>query len=320
MSVSPRARVTLLIGAVLALCGCAAPGEGTVVSEPIPLLVYPELTLDTGIPVLADVQYGEADGVPLLLDVCLPDDAATADRAAILAIHGGSWRRGDKSDPDQQAVCRWLAAAGYVTFSVNYRLAPAASFPEPLDDVRTALAWMREPAQLDRFQVDPGRIGVLGESAGANLGALLGLGGTGSWTEGTRVAAVAALSAPSDLRSAISTTAGYTGDFARAQLDYLGCSTFTDCATAAAASPITLVDSTDPPFFVAHAVDEFLPIAQSEALVAALREAGVPTTYVAVDGSRHALELLDSDLKSRIVAFFRDTLGPQGPVLAEPGE
>ena len=102
-----------------------------------------------------------------------------APRAAIVVVHGGSWRRGDKANLNWRAVCQWLATAGYVTVSINYRLAPAWSFPAQLDDVQDAVRWLRDPAVVDRYNIDPDRIGAFGGSAGGNLVSLLGTVGTG---------------------------------------------------------------------------------------------------------------------------------------------
>ena len=314
MSVSIRAFVA--VGLTLALAGCTPTPSAGVESELVTTTateLHPSLPIDPGVTVIPDVQYGTADGTPLLLDVCLPPDATTAaleasPRAAIVAIHGGSWRRGDKADLDFGPACRWLASAGFVVISVNYRLAPEWSFPAPLDDVRAAVRWLRAPEQVSRLDIDPARIGAFGASAGGNLAALLALDGTGDWGTGTRVAAVVDMSGLSDLREPIEASSLYRGDFVRAQLDYLGCAALTECATAAEASPVTHVDATDPPFLVTHSLDEFIPIAQSDALVTALRGAGAAATYLTVEGDLHGVSILDDAMAARVVEFFRATL------------
>lgn len=320
MSVSSRILVAIAVVAVALVAGCAPVGDASIVVEPTTQPLYPQVATDPDIPVLTDLEYGRADGQPLLLDACLPVADAGVDRPAIVAIHGGSWRRGDKADLEWRAVCQWLASEGFVTVSVNYRLAPDHAFPAPLDDVRAAVAWLRDPAQVEAFAIDPTRIGALGASAGGTLAALLGLTGEGPLTEGTRVAAVAELSGPSDLRAEIRVGPAYTGDFREAVLEHLGCLDFDDCATAAAASPVLHVDSGDPPFFVAHAIDEFIPIEQSDALVTTLRAAGIDTTYVTVEGELHALRMLDEAMAARLIEFFRETLGTGGLVAADPAE
>jgi acetyl esterase len=306
------ALVAPAVAALLLLAACGPTGTDSSRVEPTAPAAYPEVTSYPDIPVEADLTYGTADGAPLLLDACLPADPAPDDppRAAIVVIHGGSWQHGDKSNINWRSVCQWFASEGFVAVSVNYRLVPAATFPAQLDDVQDAVRWLREPGQLARFNIDPGLIGAFGGSAGGNLAALLGTVGSGPWTDDARIAAVAELSGPVDLRAPILTTDSYNQDFAQVVLDYLGCTGYTDCPGAAKASPVFLADPTDPPFFVAHSVDEFIPIEQSERLVETLRDQGIDTTYVTVEGALHSIAMLDDDVRARVIAFFRDTLGP----------
>ncbi|HTE59596.1 MAG TPA: alpha/beta hydrolase, partial [Solirubrobacteraceae bacterium] len=158
-----RARPTSILSsvgalaiAVIALAGCGQTGTDSEQLTPQIVAVNPELATLPDIPVVEDIAYGGSAEQPLLLDACLPprtddapvqnaDDAAAdpsdgADlpdleqpelppRAAIVVVHGGSWARGDKADIAWRAVCQWFASAGYVAFSVNYRLAPTFVYP-----------------------------------------------------------------------------------------------------------------------------------------------------------------------------------------------
>ncbi|CAN5298062.1 alpha/beta hydrolase [soil metagenome] len=313
----------LAVAALLGLAACGPTGSDSSRVEPTAPAAYPESTSYPDIPVVPDIRYGTADGAPLLLDACLPaeSDGGEEPRAAIVVIHGGSWQHGDKANLNWRSVCQWFASEGFVAVSVNYRLVPAATFPAQLDDVQAAVRWLREPAQVEEYNLDPERIGAFGGSAGGSLAALLGTVGSGPWTEDARVAAVAELSGPVDLRTRIDTTDSYNQDFGQVVLDYLGCTAFADCPGAAKASPVFLVDETDPPFFVAHSTEEFIPIAQSDEFVEALRGAGIDTDYVTVKGSLHSIAMLDDDIRSRIIAFFRDALGRDAVEPSpEPGE
>jgi acetyl esterase/lipase len=238
--------------------------------------------------------------------VCQPADAETSSlnngpRRAIISVHGGSWREGDKANLHWRSACEWLASEGFVAFSLNYRLAPAAPFPAAIDDVRAAVEWLRQPDQVAAYNYDPTLIGAFGGSAGGNLVTLLGTSGTGPWDAGTRVAAVVDLSGPMDLTSA----GEYPAEFAQYQLDYLGCDDYDTCASARLASPQFSVDPTDPPMFVAHATDEFIPPAQGEALVEALKANDVEHEHVEVPGDAHSIGMLDDALRAQIVSFLR---------------
>ncbi|NYJ21389.1 alpha/beta hydrolase fold domain-containing protein [Glaciibacter psychrotolerans] len=309
-------------------------------SPPRKITVVPNIAFAPGIT--------EPDGTPLALDVCLPpgtdgvqntpgtdgvhdtdnDAALPALRPAVVSIHGGSWSRGDKANSDWRQVCVWLASEGFVAVSVNYRLAPADPFPAAIDDVSRAVSWLREPANAERFNIDPERIGAFGGSAGGNLAALLGARGTGSLTEGSRVAAVVVLSAPLDLRESViaagetqamlpetgspfAQTPGVTpaGDLRRITLRYLGCQTLGDCPAAAEASAPGALDSSDPPFFIANSRAEFTPLVQAQLVSAALRREGVAHEFVEVPGALHSIGILDADVRMRVAAFLHDTLG-----------
>lgn len=342
-----RARPTSILAVVgaltigiAALAGCAPTGSDSdeVTSEIV--AVNPELATLPDIPVVADIVYGGTPEQPLLLDACLPkreddapvqnaggagDDAGTAagpelqeseepTRAAILVVHGGSWTRGDKADIAWRAACQWLASAGYVAFSIDYRLAPADVFPAAIDDLRAAVAWLRAEEQITRFHIDPDRIGAFGGSAGGNLVALLGTLGSGDLTIGSRVAAVAELSGPTDL-----TGHAATDDFVAVQLAYLGCATADDCPDAREASPLYAIDETDPPFFVGHSTVEMIPLEQADLFVAGLRAAGLSAEFVTVEGALHSIAMLDADLKARIIDFFDATIGTPPDPLVQPG-
>jgi acetyl esterase len=85
-------------------------------------------------------------------------------------LHGGGWCSGTPDERDPR--CRAIAGgADCVVVSVDYRLAPENRFPTPLEDSYRALEWV--VAESDRLEVDPTRISVGGESAGANLAAVL---------------------------------------------------------------------------------------------------------------------------------------------------
>jgi acetyl esterase len=309
------ALLPLLLG--IAAVGCAATGsvpspEGAQpVAEAVAEPVLVDLPSYPGVTVLEDERYGSAGGEELLLDVCVPPEGATtadAARAAIVSIHGGSWSRGDKNDPHWRNVCEWLASDGFVVFSINYRLAPAWTFPAQPDDVRAAVAWIREPGQVERFRIDPARVGAFGGSAGGNLAALLGTEGSGPLTEGTRVAAVAELSAPADLTG--STASGPVApDFGAVVANYLGCLDGTSCDAAEAASPLYAVDPSDPPFFLGHAANERIPLEQSRTFAAALEAAGVPVELAVVGGALHSVALLDEPMRTSIRDFFLRELG-----------
>ncbi len=268
-----------------------------------------------GVTVTPDVVYtAGADGTPLALDVCSPAGStpgtpAAAALPAVVSIHGGSWTRGDKANDDWRGVCEWLATEGFVAYSVDYRLAPASVFPAAIDDLATAVEWIRRPDNAARFGIDPSRIGAFGGSAGANLALLLGTRGSGSLSQGSRIAAVAELSGPTDLTGQALATDGASERLANLILRYLGCSSLADCPQAVAASPARRLDRTDPPVFIGQSDHEFIPLAQTTRFAANLERLGIAHELVVVPGAVHSIGILDEGMRARVATFLHETLG-----------
>ena len=121
----------------------------------------------------ANVEYGRHDGEALLGDAYLPK--AAGKYPVVIAVHGGGWQGGSKAS--YRFLGPWLAQRGYAVFSIDYRLVKPGRkmFPESVLDVRAAVKFMRSRA--GEFGVDPDRIALMGDSAGAHLAALVALGG-----------------------------------------------------------------------------------------------------------------------------------------------
>lgn len=113
----------------------------------------------------------EGPSGPLALRIYRPAGALEGQvLPAVLLIHGGGWVIGNLDSHD--TMCRRLAnGACAVVVAVDYRLAPEHPFPAPLDDALTAYRWVHEHA--GELGVTPGRVGVMGDSAGGNLAAVV---------------------------------------------------------------------------------------------------------------------------------------------------
>lgn len=101
-----------------------------------------------------------------LFDVFTPAGAG-APLPAIVWVHGGGFISGSRSG--LAGYLKILAARGYVTFGVDYTLAPEAGFPTPVRQVNAALAHIA--ANAGRLKIDPQRIFLAGDSAGAHIAA-----------------------------------------------------------------------------------------------------------------------------------------------------
>lgn len=111
-----------------------------------------------------NIPYSRPEGRDLLMDAYVPDGPGPF--PAVLIVHGGGWEAGDKTTY-VSPVFGPLARAGFVWFSIDYRLTPYVRVPEELEDIHAVVRYVRLHAA--RFHVDPKRIALLGESASGHL-------------------------------------------------------------------------------------------------------------------------------------------------------
>lgn len=296
----PRIRalpLLALVATALTLAACSAAPE-------------PVATPNTSTHATRDLRYATAAGQDLLLNACLPrSDVKTP---AVVLVHGGGFQAGNKDSGGMMQLCRKFAADGFAAFSIDYRLMPEHQYPAQVEDLQAAIEWLREPAQVKRFEIDPARIGVFGSSAGAIIAASQGTRGSGETDDGSRVAAVVALSPAADLTESGLALGKPSDTEVQLILAYLGCRDVTDCPDAEAASPLYGVDPSDPPFFIAVGEREIVPEQQAEALSRALQEANVPVTFEVRPGSKHALALLDDAMLAAVLGFLHENLDQPG--------
>lgn len=127
-----------------------------------------------------DIFYCTVGRRPLKLDVFQPTSAEGGKRVAVLIIHGGGWRSGERSQ--HYALAEELAHRGYVCFTPEYRLSTEALFPAAVYDIKAAIRFIRKEAAL--FNIDTAKITALGFSAGGELAAFMGSTGNMPLCEG----------------------------------------------------------------------------------------------------------------------------------------
>ncbi|PKO66122.1 MAG: alpha/beta hydrolase [Betaproteobacteria bacterium HGW-Betaproteobacteria-16] len=163
----PRAPMDPALAGFLAQA--AAQGNPPMESLPpeIGRQIYRDLAAGLGLPppaVATEDRHIPGPGGPLKLRIYHPDVAGAL--PALFYVHGGGYVIGDLETHD--AVCRTLCHdVGAVVVAVDYRLAPEHPFPAAVDDVICVLRWLATHAPAMR--VDPSRIAVAGDSAGAQL-------------------------------------------------------------------------------------------------------------------------------------------------------
>lgn len=225
-------------------------------------------------------------------------------------VHGGGWRRGDSRTlgafVNFPAVLASLAGRGYVVAAVNYRLSGEARFPAAVEDVNAAIAFLRQHA--DRFGIDPERVILWGDSAGAHLAALsaetcelpqfapppstgrlsrreaaaVGASHVSRCVQGV-VAWYGIFDLPTLLESQRAPRAA-AGDVR----EFLGCRSGLCRRLARSASPVSYASSATPPMLLLHGrADTEVPFSQTLEMAAALRKAGVRVEVGLIDAAGH---------------------------------
>jgi acetyl esterase/lipase len=106
----------------------------------------------------------------LLLDAFYPADKKNHKKTAVIIIHGGGWRSGNRTQ--HYPLAQRLAALGYVCFTPEYRLSTEALFPAAIYDIKGAIRWVKKNAR--KYNIDTAKVTVLGFSAGGELAAFVG--------------------------------------------------------------------------------------------------------------------------------------------------
>lgn len=117
----------------------------------------------------ADVPYASISEAQRL-DIYIPEGEGPF--PMVIIIHGGGFETGSKGGRNEKERARLLTSRGFASASLNYRLSDEAIYPAQIQDVKTAVRFLRSKA--DEYNLDPERFGAWGASAGGTLAALLG--------------------------------------------------------------------------------------------------------------------------------------------------
>ncbi|HEY3415690.1 MAG TPA: alpha/beta hydrolase, partial [Armatimonadota bacterium] len=197
---------------------------------------------------------------------------------------------------------------------IDYRFSKDAPFPAQIHDCKAAVRWLR--ANAGRYGLDWQHIGVWGTSAGGHLAALLGTtggvkdleGNEGNLDQSSQVQAVCDFYGPTDLATLSDPQRRDDPQDAVALL--LGGPVNDNLDKAKAASPITYVDKSDPPFLIMHGErDPVVPVSQSKLFYEVLQNAGVESTLRLLPRAGHGFRLTQ-EIRLQIIAFFAKHLQP----------
>ncbi len=240
------------------------------------ILFFPFPILHRRVERVADLSYGQA-GTSNLLDV-YHHRAHPTGGPTLVYLHGGAFRSGTKRREGRPLILR-LAAQGWVCISANYRVGPAAGFPDQLIDVKKVLAWARD--HIAEYGGDPTTLFVAGSSAGGQLTSLAALTPNDPRFQ------------PGFERADTSVTAAISlyGYYGSIEADAL-----------LPSSPLAYVGPHAPPFFVAHGDrDTIVLVDDARSFVQGLRGASsAPVVYAELPGAQHTFDLFHS-LRSEAV-------------------
>ena len=295
-----------------ALAGLGAGALGLARSGATPPTAAQDISFES-LQSVDDVVYGTADGVDLLLNVVQPPDRPEP-RPAVVVVHGGGLVQGTRWDHGEAAI--GLAQAGYITFSIEYRLFSPADranpWPAQLDDAQRAVRWVR--ANAAGYGVDPERVGAFGFSSGGQLAAFLG-------TRDTRDNGDPALAAYASKVTCVVAMGGlFDFTFPNAHPDSPG----TDAEMLGGSlealpppeayedfSPITFVDATSAPMLILQEGNEdVIPYEHPRRMVAALQAAGVQVSYGWFPEYDHGSWFSWAPAAPETLAFFARHLQP----------
>lgn len=232
-----------------------------------------------------DMVYSKVAGESLMMDVYFPEKSPKPS-PAVLVIHGGAWMSGKRSDVAD--IAKTLADQGFVAATTSYRLAPKYKWPTMLDDVQTAVRFLRKNAE--NFHLDPAKIGSCGASAGGHLALLLGFRDTaGSPLEypglSSRTQAVFNIFGPTDFRR------DFPASIDPLIVTLLGKKKENASEELRQASPVHWITKESAPVFTLHGdADPLVPVAQSKWLKERLDAAGVKNELLVVPKMGHGVD------------------------------
>ena len=284
---------------------------------------------DKRIQLISNVIYKQVstptcENIALRMDLLVPKQRNKI--PAVLFITGGQFIRANKDNCIQLRMA--LAYAGFVTASIEYRTAPISTFPKQLEDVKSAIRFLR--AKANRFHIDSEKIAVAGESAGGYLASFAGLTNNihrfdkGDYLDyGSDVQAVVDLYGPSDLSKIDSDFPPavqrlYKSAGAAEALLINGIGAFggidggilADKSRVEAANPINYIKPGAPPFLFMHGdKDNMVSPSQTAILHEALLNAGVNSARFIVKNAGHGgIYWVQPAIFSIIISFFKKHL------------
>lgn len=250
-----------------------------------------------------DIEFAKPGGHSLTLDAFVPEGKGPF--PAVIVVHGGGWEAGDKQTY-VPPLFEPLSKAGFVWFTINYRLVPQYMYPAPVEDVEAAVTWVRKNAKA--YKVDTKKIVLAGESAGGHLVALVGA----QNKPPSRVNAVVCFYGVTDVarfeQVRQEPLRNITRLFGTAKRDEAAMKLFRE------GSAVAYIDKKMPPFLFIHGTeDKSVPYDQSTVMCGRMKAAGARCEVLTVEGAGHGIGGWEKEprfqaYKTKMVDWINSTL------------
>lgn len=234
-----------------------------------------------------------------VLDVFQPKAPSAKKRPGVLVLHGGGWVEGSRNSVVAM-LCLPYLRQGFVVVNADYRLAKTAPAPAAVQDALKAAKWFRDNAR--KYNVDPDKIVVTGDSAGGHLALMVGLAPkSAGFGPSSKVAAVVNFYGITDLQDQIEgpNMRPYAATWLPEQENRRD--------LARKLSPVTYVRKDTPPVLTIHGdADETVPYDQGIQLTKALRDDKGDAELISVPQGGHGFDSAVLDrIYPQIFAFLK---------------
>jgi len=243
------------------------------------------------------IQFAAPDGIPLKMDIYRPPKVGQY--PALVILYGGSWQKGN---PMQNAgFSRYMAARGYTVFAIDYRHAPRYRFPAQLNDIRTALEFIRQ--HTTEYEAQPERIALLGRSAGGHLAMLAAY-----QPDALPVRAVVSYYGPFNLTKGYREPPNPDPLNVRAVLQaFLGGSPDELPEQYVKASPVSYVTRRLPPTLLVHGSrDHIVEVRFAQNMYKRLRAVGTTSVLLEIPWAEHAFDAIFYGPSNQLALYYTE--------------
>lgn len=262
------------------------------------------------------LEFARPNGKPLYLDLHVPGGSGPF--PAVILVHGGGFDQGSRTT-NVRPLFQPLANAGFAWFTIDYRLAPQAHLQDAINDLRSAIEWVKGHAS--EYRIDTAKLVLIGESAGAYL---VNYEGTHE-TQQTKVAAVVDFYGPSDYGVLAKERQDHPERFNMTSINghaahgggihYFGVEKLDDDGMARlhALSPIAGVHRGMPSFLCVHGTkDDQVSYSQTPSFCERIRNVGGTCDIITIEGGGHGMAIWKGasmqHWKPEMIAWLKKTL------------